>query len=164
MNLDPAIIRHQVETLRALCPELEQDEEAWLLSLESETDMDALLGKIVDRLDDVAALSIGLEAKIAEFDARRVRYIEQQRKLRGIALAVMQMAGISKKELPSATLSVVKGRERLVIPDDTAVPDEYCRFKREPNKTEIKEAIALGLAINWAALETGEQTLSVRPK
>lgn len=160
--LDPAIVRQQIEILRASFPELAEDEELWLLSLTSETDIDLLLTKIVDRLDDVAALCGGLAGKIAEFEARQERYEQQQRKLRDVALAVMQAAGIKKMELPSATLSVRAGSTKVVINDEASVPDILCKITRTPDKVKIRDMLRDGAAVNWAHLETGEQTLAVR--
>ena len=41
--LNPQVVRQQIENLKVLHLDLFEDEEAWLLSLESETDMNALL-------------------------------------------------------------------------------------------------------------------------
>jgi hypothetical protein len=164
MNLDPAIIKLQIDNLRLQFPELESDEETWLLSLESETDLDGFLAKLVDRLDEESALAGGLAGMIAQWEVRLARYEARQKRLRMMALVMMQAAGVKKKELPTATLSVSKGREKVVINDDASVPDGYCRFKREPNLTMIKEMLAGKDAepVNWAALVQGEPTLTVR--
>lgn len=164
MNLNPDFVRTQIEALRRNCPELAEDDEAWLLSLESETSIDELLTSIVDRLDDVAALAGGLAGKIAEFEVRQDRYKQQQFKLREIALAVMQAAGIPKKELPSATLSIRKGGTKVVITDEAYVPDIFCRITRAPDKAKIKEHLLAGTQMNWANLETTPETLTVRTK
>jgi hypothetical protein len=164
VKLDPVIIRQQIENLRLQFPELETDEESWLLSLESETDADGFLAAVVDRFDEVTSLSGGLAGKIAEFEVRLKRYEHQQQKLRSLALAIMQAAGLTKKELPTATLSVRKGSQRVVINDDASVPDELCRIKREPDKPRIKQQLLDGAAFNWATLQVSEPTLSIRTK
>lgn len=166
MNLDPTAVKQQIANLRLQFPELEEDEADWLVSLESETNTTELLSKIVDRLDDVAALAGGLEGKIAEFHIRADRYRAQQLKLRAVALAVMQMAGVKKMELPSATLSVRAGSTRVEISDEASVPDVLCKITRTPDKTRIKELLTNGdpASVNWAALVQQPDTLAIRTK
>jgi len=44
------------------------------------------------------------------------------------------------------------------------VPDEFCRFKREPDKTKIKAALADLKPVPGASLSNAEDTLAVRVK
>lgn len=162
--MDPTIVRQQVENLRLQFPELEADEADWLLSLESETDLGDLLSRIVDRLDEIATLRGGIAGKIAQLENRDDRFKDQEAKLRACALSLMQMAGIKKKELPSATLSVRNGRTQVVIVDKAAVPDIMCRITREPDKTEIRKVLERDSAINWARLEGGKPSLTILTK
>ena len=53
-------------------------------------------------------------------------------------------------------------RQSVKIVDDAAVPDEFCRIKREPDKKKIKEELESGKAHNWASLEYGEKHLQWR--
>lgn len=53
-------------------------------------------------------------------------------------------------------------RQSVKIVDDAAVPDEFCRVKREPDKKKIKEELESGKAHNWASLEYGEKHLQWR--
>lgn len=164
MNLDPTVVKQQISNLRLQFPELEESEADWLLSLESETDATELLSRIIDRLHDVEALAGGLATKIAEFEVRQARYGEQQKKLRSMALAIMQMANVRKLELPSATLSVRAGSQKVVIVDEASVPDILCKITRTPDKTRIKEMLLEGASFNWAAIETSDPSLAIRTK
>lgn len=162
--MDPAIVRQQIENLRLQFPELEEDEVEWLLSLESETDMDDLLSKIVDRLDEVATLRGGIAGKIAQLENRDSRLKDQELKLRACALSLMQAAGIKKKELPSATLSVRAGRGQVDIIDESLIPDILCRITRVPDKTEIRKVLERDSTINWACLVEGKPSLAILNK
>jgi hypothetical protein len=53
-------------------------------------------------------------------------------------------------------------RQSVKVVDDAAVPDEFCRVKREPDKKKIKEELESGKAHNWASLEYGEKHLQWR--
>lgn len=162
--LDPSIVKLQVENLRLQHGELEADEEAWLLALESETSLDELLTKLVERLDETAILSGGLQTRITELELRQARFAQRQRSIRQAILGLMQGAGVPKKELPLATLSVRKGSQHVVILDEASVPDVLCKITRTPDKAKVKELLLNGSAPNWAHMETGEPSLMIRVK
>lgn len=50
----------------------------------------------------------------------------------------------------------VKSSTSTIIDDETAVPDEYCKFERKISKTDIKNAINAGKEVAGAHLETKE--------
>lgn len=53
-------------------------------------------------------------------------------------------------------------RQSVKIVDEAAVPDEFCRIKREPDKKKIKEELESGKTHNWASMEFGEKHLQWR--
>ena len=50
----------------------------------------------------------------------------------------------------------IKASTSTIIDDESAVPDEYCRFERKISKTDIKNAINAGKEVAGAHLETKE--------
>ncbi len=54
-----------------------------------------------------------------------------------------------------------KPRQNVEV-DDDAVPDEFCKLVRTPNKKEIKEMLESGAKVNWARLKDGESKLNWR--
>lgn len=165
MRLDPQLVKHQIECLRITHPELCEDEDAWLLSLESETDFQEAIERIEQQRQEAAHMAGGCATHIAELEQRQARWERKEQAMRKLAFGLMKAADVQKVTLPAATLSVSKGRMKLVIPDETAVPDEFCRIKKEPDKTRIKAAMETGaFAPNWAAMEPSPETLSIRTK
>jgi len=73
----------------------------------------------------------------------------------------MEIAEIRKVELPVATLSIGNKAASVIITDETLLPDNLVRIKREPNKTEIKKALEAG-PVAGAMLSNGGTTLMVR--
>lgn len=163
MNLDPAVIRQQIANLKVLHPELVEDEEAWLLSLESETDISALLTSIVRRIEDSKALVVGTKDRFEELKARKDRFEHRVETLRNLAFKIMSAADLSKVELPEATLSVRNTPPSVVITDEDNLPDIACKFERKPDKAKIKELLATG-EVAGAAMSNGGQTISIRIK
>lgn len=163
MNLDPAVVRQQIENLKVLHPELVEDEEAWLLSLESETDINALLTSIVRRIEDSKALVVGTKDRFQELEARKKRFEHRVETLRNLALKIMSAADLSKVELPEATLSLRNTPPSVIITDEDNLPDIACKFERKPDKAKIKELLADGI-VAGAEMSNGGQTVSIRIK
>jgi hypothetical protein len=163
MRLNPQVIRQQIENLKTLHIDLFEDEEAWLLTLESETDMDALLTSIVRRIEDSKALVLGTKDRAEELAARRKRFEDRIESLRNLAFKIMEAADIANRELPEVTLSVRNVAPSVIITDEESLPDIACKFERKPDKTKIKELLATGL-VAGAAMTNDGKTLSIRIK
>lgn len=163
MNINPQIVRQQIENLKVLHIDLFEDEEAWLLALESETDMDALLTSIVRRIEDSKALVLGTKDRAEELAARRKRFEDRIESLRNLAFKIMDAADVAKIELPEVTLSVRNVAPSVVITDEDNLPDIACKFERKPDKAKIKELLATGL-VAGAVMTNGGKTLSIRIK
>lgn len=163
MKLNPQVVRQQIQNLKVLHIDLFEDEEAWLLALESETDMDALLTSIVRRIEDSKALVLGTKDRAEELAARRKRFEDRIESLRNLAFKIMDAADIAKIELPEVTLSVRNVAPSVVITDEDNLPDIACKFERKPDKAKIKELLATGL-VAGAVMTNGGKTLSIRIK
>lgn len=163
MNID--LIRQQIANLELRFPQLVEDAEAWALSIDSETDTFDVLRQIERRRQEAASMAGALASNIAEIELRQARFVEREKAMRALALAIMNTAQITKAELPEATLSITKPRERAVIlPDYTAHPD-YCHPPvYKPDMKKIKEALEGGEKLNWASLVMGEPSISIRTK
>lgn len=163
-SLHPDIIRQQIANLRLLHPELAEDEDAWLISLESETGFTELLREIERRRQDADALAGALAGTIAELEARSGRFERREKALRELAFKLLQAAELRKLELPEATLSIAAGQRKVLIVDEGAVlaRDDLCRIMRSPNMRRIKELITAGDHVAGAELSNAEPHLVVR--
>lgn len=163
-RLDPQVIRAQVDALLVLCPELADDEQLRHDMLEGSTEAFDFLSMVVRRVIADKALATGTDAYISELRERKERIERRVDAWRSLALKILQAADLRKAELPEATLSVAKGREKLVIPDPAAVPEMFCKVSYSPDNALIREALASGSDINWAAMVTGDPSLTMRIK
>lgn len=165
MRLDPHAVKLQVTALKLAHPDLAEDDEAWLLSLESETDINELLTAVVRRIEDSKALVIGTKDRFDELKARKDRFEARVESLRNLAFKIMTTADLPKAELPEATLSIRKGQPSIIgEPDADRLPDELCKIKREPNRAAIKEALQNGQAVPGCELSNGQPSISIRIK
>lgn len=109
------------------------------------------------------ACAAALGAMIEKMTARKSRFAEGAQALRVAALNAMIEAGLSSIPAPDLTVTVSQGRGKLVIPDTDAVPDIYCRIKREPDKKLIAALIHdTGGHPSWATFDNGQKILTVR--
>jgi hypothetical protein len=162
--LDPVFVRAQIDALRVAYPQIENEEDQWLLTLESETDVVELLTVAVDRLQDARALINGIGQRISELKVRQDRLDQRCEAMRSLAFKVMTWAEVKKLELAEATLSIRAGQPKVIITDEAALPIDCVRIKREPDKTAIKDHLARGEQVPGAELSNAEPTLAVRVK
>lgn len=164
MPLTETHIRQQISNLRLLNPELAEDEDGWLLSLESETNLCELLRQIERKRQDADALAGALAGTIAELETRSARFERREKAMRELMFRLLQAAELRKLELPECTLSIAAGQPRVIITNEAAVLaiDDLCRIKREPNKARIKELLAAGETIAGAELSNAEPHIVVR--
>jgi ABC-type transporter Mla subunit MlaD len=164
MQLDPGAVRQQIENLKLVHPELLEDDEAWLATLESETSFEELLTTIVRRIEDTKALVIGTKDRFDELKARKDRFEQRVESLRNLAFKLMSVAERAKVELPEATLSLRAGTQQLVgDADPKELPDDLCTITREPNRKAIKERLQLA-PVPGFQLTNGSPSLSIRIK
>ena len=74
----------------------------------------------------------------------------------------MEAAGVKKLTLPVATVNITNVSPSVMILDESAIPDDFMRIKKEPNKTAIKAALETGQSIAGAVMSNGSTTVSIR--
>jgi len=163
--LDPRDVRQQVENLKIVHPELLEDDESWLASLESETDFTDLLTNIVERIDDTKAMVVGTKDRFEELKARKDRFEHRIEMLRGLLFNLMQAADVAKVELPIATLSLRAGQQQLIgEPDPFFLPEHFRKTVVTADRTKIKEALKAGESVEGCELSNSPPSLSIRVK
>jgi hypothetical protein len=164
MNFNPQQIEHEIANLILLYPELEDDEQLRADMVEGQTSTFEFLSMLVRRIGETEATAAGTAEYMKELAERRARLGRRIEAFRTLAFKLMQAANIKKAELPEATLSIRNGTPKVIISDETAIPDGYYRLKREPDKTSIKAALASGLDVPGAVMSNAEPTISIRIK
>lgn len=164
MRLDPAIIRQQIDNLKVAFPDLLDDDDTWQLALESETDVKEYLRTVERKREDAAALEEALSSTIDALRQRKARFERREQAMRALMFSAMQWADLTKVELAEATLSIRNGAPKVIITDEAAIPDEFMRVRREPDKILIKDALSNFEDVPGATMSNAESVLSVRVK
>lgn len=164
LAVDVAYMSNAIDTMLAAYPELMEDEETRLDTIEGETDFLQVMSRLVKLRGEREALAEGLNVYIKTLTERRDRLSRGADGLKGLMLRLMASAKAPKLELPEATLRVADGRQSVSITDIDALPQGTFSLERKPDKAAIKRLIDAGEYIPGAALVTGENTLVVRQK
>lgn len=146
-------------------PDLAGDEAALTALLGPETgdvrDILARLLRAALHAKDMAELAHEQAARIA---ARQKRYASRAEQLRGTAFAIMDVICERRIELPDMTATIRAGGASCTITDAAALPDEYVRIKREPDKAAILADLKVGLVIAGAELTNAAPSIQIRSK
>jgi hypothetical protein len=164
MRLDPAVIRHQVDGLLAAYPELVEDEVLRLDMIEGSTDLVDFVRRLERSRQEASALTEAIAMNVDALRARAARFERREQAIRDLMFRMLELAHLKKLEMPEATVSVRVGVPKVIVTDEAALPDEFCRIKREPDKGKIKAALADFQAVPGATLSNAEDTIAIRVK
>lgn len=167
---DPRIPRlaaewhRQREALLAYDPELLSDELALTDTLDGCTDAGDFVAFWARKAREDEATVEALRSIIDDMWTRSQRLSSRAAKQRTLAMALMDAIGEKKIVRPDITVAISPGRPKVIISDETALPEAYVRTKREPNKVAILEALEQGKSVPGATLSNRTPTLTIRTK
>lgn len=154
----------EISDLIAVYPELEEDETLRADTLEGATDINAILGKLVQEREAAYGMADGIKVPVDDLRQRKAR-LERRGDGYGEAIEkIMNAAGLSKVTLPNATLSITNAAPPVTISDEAAIPDRFIRTKREIDKTAINAAVKAGEEIPGVVIGNASTRLTVRVK
>lgn len=163
-HLDPTIVRREIEALRLYYPEVFEDEQLLHDTLQGQTSLHEFLMLVEERRQDVETMSLAITQRIEELTDRHRRYQKREQAMRRLAFNMMQASEQRTLELPIATLSVRHGTPRVLITNENALEDRFCKLIRTPDKTEIKRCLQAGETVTGATLSNAEPTLAIRTR
>ena len=164
LHIHTDILLREIERLKRIYPELEDDPQLLANTIEGSTNADNVLTRITQAFLENTALKEANAMLQSDLRERGQRFDRKAEAYRALAYAVMQASGRRMAVLPVATLSIAKGRAKLVIDDESVIPQGYVKIERTPMRADIARALGNGDAIPGARLEESEPHLSVRTK
>lgn len=165
MRLDPQIVRQQIANLAIAYPDLATNDEDWSLALSSETELDEILTQVVRMIENSKAFVEGTDLRMEELATRQMRFKRRIEAYRSLLMKLMEAAGVPKRELAEATISLRAVAPKVVGDADADfLPDDLVVIERRPNKAAIKAALEAGQVVKGYELSNGGQTISIRVK
>lgn len=157
----------QVEAVAAhLRDFLEEDERAYLDTLEGETDLFEWVRRLLAKIEEDEGNVAALKEQIGDRNVRKARAEARIETTREALKALLDCARLDKLVLPEATLSVRNTADSLKVNDPAAVPDEYTVPNPKPSMEKIKAAFTVETPDlpNWLRVEPGRPSLTIRRK
>ena len=158
---DVTVLEREFADLLAAYPELAEDDTLRADTIEGETDYHAVLARIVAVERDADSMAKAITERARDLAGRKARHERKKEAMRVLLFRLLKAAGLPKVTLPEATVSIGRKAAAVEIIDEDALPDNVVRIVRTPDKTAIKEALALGDVPGARMGEPGE-TLTVR--
>lgn len=141
------------------------DDEAWLDTLSGETDAVGAARAVVRQIIETDAQADALKTVAATYSERKKAMEARVDRLRGALLRFMLEIGEKTLPLPEATVSISAGQPSLIgDPDVDAIPQDYVRITKTPDRTLIRKALIDGFEVEGCALSNAEPRLTVRVK
>jgi hypothetical protein len=164
-RLDIAQLTATIDALLVRYPELTGEDETLRADmLEGSTDIVEVFGRILVQMREAAIGMAGIDKIMSELNERGKRFARKHDALRELIAKIMEHAGLTKFVMPEATLSISFRKGSPIITDETALPEECWRVKREPDKAMIKRWVDAGNVPDGVAISNGSSVLTVRVK
>ncbi|MBX5010869.1 hypothetical protein HJB67_12980 [Rhizobium lentis] len=157
-----ANLEAEIDALLAAFPDLQEDETLRADMLEGETNLGAVLTRLLGHEREAASMVTAIKKRADELDARKKRQERRQAAMRALMMRLMKAANLPKVPLTEATVSITKGRDSVEVLDEAALPARFLKVVKSPDKTLIKAALDAGKKVKGAAIKTGDDTLTVR--
>lgn len=156
-------VRATVARLQAENPDTDADALLALVETE-EPAFNDMLAALCRAADEAKRNEDAADMRADALRERAGRYQKQYEAYRALIFAALDAAGQRAWKSPEFTVSVTPGRAGVVITDPAAIPDDFVRIKREPDKTAIGAALASGATVPGAEQRNGFPTLIIRTK
>jgi len=143
-------------------PELAEDEELRSHMFEGSTDIKEVLTELLNIDTNAKILIDGIKDHIEHLRKRSERFDHRKQIARKLIMQIMETANLRKLELANGTISVSSTPQSIQIIDETKIPDEYFRIKKEVDKTKIKDALKNGVEIEGVQLSNGGSTIRIK--
>ena len=117
-------LQQAVATLQRALAEEPDDDGVLADATEATEDVEELLNRVLRAAVEADAMSEMVTERIDDLAERRNRYRTRTETLRATAFAAMDALEIRKHELPDLTASIKVNPPRVVITDETDLPDD----------------------------------------
>jgi hypothetical protein len=164
LYLHAQFVRAEIGKLFDRFPELKDDADLRLDTIEGETDAHRIISRALTERQEAQMMVDGINSRLADLTGRRARYERRGEFMKELIRGVLKVAKLDKLALPEATVSILPGRQSVGISDMNDLPQGYVRITREADKVAIKARLDAGEDVPGAFLVTSPEMLSIRTK
>lgn len=132
--------------------------------LEGETDLFQIRDWAIRRYLDEIAFAEAIKGRIDNLTERKKAAENRAEKMRLLITDCMNLTEEKTYRGTDATVSVTQGKPKLIVTDESLIPDEYWKETREISKSLINEAFKDGYEIPGTTISNGTQSITIRSK
>ena len=105
-----------------------------------------------------------IDAEIKRLSDRKKHILNVHESLKSYLRQNMEATGTTKITSPLFTITLAKGRDVVVVDDESALPDEYVRVKTtiSPEKAAILSALKEGVDVPGAHIEKSKSSIRIK--
>lgn len=164
VEIDVANTKTEIINVIAAYPELQDDEQLLLDTLEGETNLFEIVSALVRLKGETDVQCTGLTKWVDELSERKARFLRKSDAFKKLIQTLMDAAGVDKMTLDEATVFKTKGSMKVVVKDVQSLPQGFYRIERKAETAEIKKTLESGEDVPGAYLELGAPSLTIRIK
>lgn len=143
-------------------PDLAADEDVLRDTLDGETDALDLVRRLVRFSIAASVMEKAAAGRVQALQTRKARFAARAEAARGAAFGMLDALGLSRLDDAEFTASIRDGQPGVIVTDEDALPDEFVKVARAPDKTAIGAAIRAGRSVPGAEIANGSPSLQVR--
>ena len=152
--------RQLVEQVKALYPD--EDEATLADTIEGLTELDAVICAVLREALWREEQGDAIQRMIEKLRGRKERLEHGAETLRLAALQTMQEAGMGKVWAADLSASIGQGPAKVIVTDETVIPDQLMRVTKAPDKKAIGELLKAGGTVEGCSLSNRPSVLRVR--
>jgi hypothetical protein len=133
-------------------------------ALDGETDALEVARRLIRAALDLEAMAEAAERREADLRVRRARFAARAGEARETAKQMLDALGVNRLQSEDFTVSLKLGPPKVIVTDPDALPAEFVRTVRSPDKTAIKAALDAGRGVPGALTSNGSLVLAVRTR
>ena len=164
LQVDIAAFKAHWAAMLAAYPELVEDDDLRDDTLEGETDLHAIVKRLLSIRQGSSAMATAIKQIKQDNAERQARFERKADGASAMLKSLLIAAGVDKLTLPEATVSITKPRVVVEITDLDAIPQGFAKFEKRADKAALKAALEAGEQIPGAALAFSDEGLIVRTK
>ena len=159
-------LRNEAEAARMLLDAMalrDEDDDVIETAIEGETSFMEAVDAALLRLTEIEGMAKGIDQAIERLKSRSSRLDAQAARIRSSMLLAIDTVGLKKLERPTATLSLAKSPDKMVVINEESLPARYLVEKTTiaPDKKALLADLKAGVVIVGAELSNGGVQLRI---
>ena len=154
------------EELLRQFPELSEDAKALADSLEGVSSFKEAVARVMDMIFEDEMLIVGIGNRMVDLTDRSDRLTLRIEKMRAALAQALERAGERKITLPECTVSLAAVPGKVIIIDESLIPDRFMVHPEapppRPDKQTLARALKEGIEVAGATLSNGGLTVRLK--